>query len=105
MTHLPIRKKAISTKWLNINLMDWLNTTSVVYYFKTFAPVVKMSMVRIIIALAANRKWILHQLDVKNAFLHRNLDEQVYMSMPLSYATYPNSSQVCRLKRAFYDLK
>jgi Reverse transcriptase (RNA-dependent DNA polymerase) len=54
-------------------------------YDETFAPMTKMSTVRTLVSLAVNGGWKLHQLDVKNAFLHRDLLE-VYMEMPPKYA-------------------
>ena len=50
-------------------------------YEETFAPVAKMNTVRIILSLAAHFGWAMHQFDVKNAFLHGSLEEEVYMEI------------------------
>uniref|UniRef100_A0A2N9F6X6 Integrase catalytic domain-containing protein n=1 Tax=Fagus sylvatica TaxID=28930 RepID=A0A2N9F6X6_FAGSY len=47
-------------------------------YTETFSPVAKLNSIRIIISLAANLDWPLHQLDVKNAFLHVQADHSVF---------------------------
>jgi len=52
-------------------------------YDETFSPVVKPATVRVILSLALSQNWPIHQLDVKNAFLHGTLTETVYCVSPL----------------------
>jgi len=54
-------------------------------YGDTFSSVAKMAFVRLFIAMAALRQWPLHQLDVKNAFLNGDLNEEIYMEQPLGF--------------------
>ncbi|MCO5567934.1 hypothetical protein L7F22_021630 [Adiantum nelumboides] len=54
-------------------------------YDEMFAHVAKMAIIRAIIAIAIAKGWILHQMHVKNAFLHGDLQEEVYMEQPLGF--------------------
>eukprot|EP00268_Persea_americana_P005426 TRINITY_DN11818_c1_g3_i1.p1 TRINITY_DN11818_c1_g3~~TRINITY_DN11818_c1_g3_i1.p1 ORF type:complete len:152 (+),score=17.72 TRINITY_DN11818_c1_g3_i1:37-456(+) len=73
-------------------------------YDETSAPVAKMTIVRSILAIAVSQSWPLFQLDVKNAFLHGDLEELVYMCLPQGYII-ANDRDVARLKRSLYGLK
>ena len=73
-----------------------------VYYEETFVPVVKMSTVRILLSLASNLNWPLYQFDVKNAFLHGDLAEGVYMDIPLGFEDSNLKGNVCRLKKSLW---
>ena len=73
-------------------------------YEKTFAPIAKMTTVRTILAIAASQSWRLHQIDVKNAFLHGDLKEEIYLKLP-SGMTTSSPHDVYKLRRSLYGLK
>ena len=72
---------------------------------ETFSPVIKPPTVRIILSLAMQFNWPLRQLDVRNAFLHGFLKEEVYMVQPPGYVDSAFPNHVCRLKKSLYGLK
>jgi hypothetical protein len=116
---LPKDKKAIGCKWVyrvkhNANgsvsrykarlVAKGYAQTYGIDYEETYSPVAKMTIVRVIIAMASVKGWYLHQMDVKNVFLHGDLQE-VYMEQPPGYVDQTRPNLVWRLKKALYGLK
>ena len=74
-------------------------------YSNTYSPVAKLTFVCLFISLAASYDWDLHQLDIKNAFLHGDLQEEVYMEQPPGFVAQGEIGKVCRLRKSLYGLK
>jgi hypothetical protein len=72
---------------------------------ETFSPVIKPATIRIVLSLATSNSWPIHQLDVKNAFLHGHLDEVVYSQQPSGFVDSQHPTHVCRLLKSLYGLK
>ena len=70
-----------------------------------FSPVVKHSSIRVLLALVAMYDLELEQLDVKTAFLHGELEEQIYMEQPHGFEVDGKEDHVCLLKKSLYGLK
>nr|KAJ0211099.1 hypothetical protein LSAT_V11C400217220 [Lactuca sativa] len=74
-------------------------------FFDTYAPVARISTIRLLLALAAIHNLVIHQMDVKTAFLNGDLDVEIYMKQPEGFVMPGNEHKVCKLKKSLYGLK
>ena len=72
---------------------------------ETFAPVVRFSSIRSLLAFAVQKDMIVHQMDVVTAFLNGELDDEIYMQQPEGYKVSGKENLVCKLKKSLYGLK
>jgi hypothetical protein len=72
-------------------------------YFETYAPVARLASIRTLLALAAKYQLEVQQMDVKTAFLYRDLNEEIYMKLPKGYDD--DDTLVCKLVKSIYGLK
>jgi len=114
LTNLPLGKKALRCKWIYKIKYNYDGTVErfkarmvilgnhqveVLDYNETFSLVAKMVTIRTTLTVAVARDWELHQMDVHNAFLHGDLDDDVYIKLhPGFQVSQPNL--VCKLQKS-----
>ncbi|GJV69771.1 retrovirus-related pol polyprotein from transposon TNT 1-94 [Tanacetum coccineum] len=112
--------KALTLKWLFKNKHDEENTVirnktrlvvrgyrqeEEIYFEESFALVSRIEAIKIFLAYVAHKSFIIFQMDVKNAFLHGTLKEDVYVCQPEGFIDADHPSHVYKLKKALYGLK
>ncbi|KAH9708912.1 retrovirus-related pol polyprotein from transposon TNT 1-94-like protein [Citrus sinensis] len=117
---LPRGRKAIGNKWVykikrdGNDQMERYRARLVVKGYaqkegidfnEIFSPVVRLTTVRVVLAMCATLDLHFEQLDVKTAFLHGELEEEIYMLQPKGFAEIGNENLVCRLNKSLYGLK
>ncbi|KAE8656194.1 Early-responsive to dehydration stress protein (ERD4) isoform 1 [Hibiscus syriacus] len=121
LTSLPKGKKAIGCKWVYAKKDGFPDNNNIRYkarlaskgyaqtegvdYNEVFSPVVKHSSIIILLALVAQLDLELVQMDVKTAFLHGDLDEEIYMTQPYGFKVAEKEEMVCKLEKSLYGLK
>ena len=115
---LPHQRRALDTKWIfkvktkGDGSLERFKARLVargfrqVYgldYNETFAPVGKYTTARTLLAIATARDYEIHQMDISNAFLHGDLEEEVYLSQPQGFED--GTDRVLKLKKSLYGLK
>lgn len=119
LVHLLPNHKVIGWRWVyKLKLKSdgsikrhkaWLvakgfHQTKCLNYFETFNPVVKLTVIFIVLILVLSHGWPLKQLDVHNSFLNWEIDE-VYMEQPPGFVDPFAPHLVCKLSKALYGLK
>jgi len=74
-------------------------------FFDTYSPVARMTTIRVLLSLAVSYGLIIHQMDVKTAFLNGELEEEIYMEQPDGFVVKGQESKVCKLLKSLYGLK
>jgi len=74
-------------------------------YFDTYSPVARLTTIRVLLSMAASYGLIVHQMDVKTAFLNGELEEEIYMDQPDGFVVKGEETKVCKLLKSLYGLK
>ena len=74
-------------------------------FFDTFSPVTRIASIRVLISIASLNNLLIHQMDVKTAFLNGDLEEEIYMEQPEGFIVHGQESKVCKLDKSLYGLK
>ena len=75
-----------------------------IYYEETFSPVAMLKSIKILLSITAHYDYEIWQMDVKNAFLNGNLEEEIYMMQPEGFIVKNQEHMICKLKRSIYGL-
>ena len=116
----PSHQSVIGTKWVYRNKVDehgvivrnkarlvaqGYNQEEGIDYEETFAPVARLESIRMLLAFACHKNFVLYQMDVKSAFLNGYIMEEVYVSQPPGFQDHKYPNHVYKLKKALYGLK
>ena len=74
-------------------------------YFDTYSLVARLTTIQVLLSLAASHGLLVHQMDVKTAFLNGEIEEEIYMDQPDGFVANGQEGMVCKLLKSLYGLK
>jgi hypothetical protein len=74
-------------------------------YFDTYSLVARLTTIHVLLSLAASDSLLIHQIDIKTAFLNGELEEEIYMDQPDGFVAKGQEGKVCKLLKSLYGLK
>ena len=114
LTELPEGEKKIGVKWVNKTkfnengevdkykvrlVVKGYSQQHGVDYTKVFASIERMETILLVVALAAQRGWVIYQLDIKSAILYGELNEEVFVEQPCGYVQKGHEHKVYKIKK------
>ncbi|GKF02482.1 putative ribonuclease H-like domain-containing protein [Tanacetum coccineum] len=119
MVDLPNGKRAIGTKWVYRNkkyergiviknkgrlVAQGYIQEEGIDYDEVFAPVTRIEAIRLFLAYASFKDFVVYQMDVKSAFLYGKIEEEVYVCQPPGFADPDFPNRVYKVEKALYGL-
>ncbi|GJT38216.1 putative ribonuclease H-like domain-containing protein [Tanacetum coccineum] len=119
LVDLPFGKKAIGTKWVFRNKRDERSIVvknkarlvaqghrqeEGIDYDEVFAPVARIEAIRLFLAFASYKGFLVYQMDVKSAFLYGTIEEEVYVHQPPGFVDPAHPNKVYKVVKALYGL-
>ncbi|GKA03786.1 putative ribonuclease H-like domain-containing protein [Tanacetum coccineum] len=119
LVDLPNGKRAIGTKWVYRNKKDergiviknkarlvaqGYTQEEGIDYNEVFAPVARIEAIRLFLAYASFKDFVVYQMDVKSAFLYEKIEEEVYVCQPLGFEDLDFPDRVYKVEKALYGL-
>ncbi|GJY96473.1 putative ribonuclease H-like domain-containing protein [Tanacetum coccineum] len=119
LVDLPHGKRAISTKWVYMNKKDergivirnkarlvtqGYTQEEGIDYDEVFAPVARIEAIRLFLAYASFKDFVVYQMDVKSAFLYGKIEEEVYVCQPPGFEDPEFPDRVYKVEKALYGL-
>ncbi|GJW82817.1 putative ribonuclease H-like domain-containing protein, partial [Tanacetum coccineum] len=119
LVDLPYGKRAIGTKWVYRNKKDERGSVirnkarlvaqgytqeEGIDYDEVFAPVARIEAIRLFLAYASYKDFVVYQMDKKSAFLYGKIEEEVYICQPPGFEDLEFPNRVYKVKKALYGL-